>query len=149
MIKKMQVWFFSLFIVMLLAGSSAFAQSKDRIEGFWMNHEQTAKIKIFKAANGKFYGNIVWLKEPNKNGHPKIDHNNPDASKRNQPLVNLQVLKGFSKTEENIYEDGTIYNPKNGKTYSSKITCKGNTIDIRGYIGISLIGRSTVWERAE
>jgi len=40
-----------------------------------------------------------------------------------------------------------IYDPKNGKTYSCKMTYKGKTLDIRGYIGISLLGRTTVWER--
>jgi uncharacterized protein (DUF2147 family) len=60
----------------------------------------------------------------------------------------MQVLGDFVKDGDNKYVDGTIYDPKNGKTYSCKMTCKGKKLDIRGYIGISLIGRTTTWERA-
>ncbi len=135
------LWFlFSAFITVA-------AQAKDKLEGLWYNQEKTAKINIFKATNGKFYGEIVWLKEPNKNGKPKVDENNPDKAKRTQPLLKLQVLKGFEKDGENTYDEGTIYDPKNGKTYSCKITYNGNTINVRGYVGISLIGRTAVWER--
>lgn len=145
-ILNMKRWNILLFI--MLFSTTLFAQTKDKIEGLWYNQEKTAKINIFKATNGKFYGEIVWLKEPNKNGKPKVDENNPTASKRNQPLLKLQVLKGFVK-DDDTYEDGTIYDPKNGKTYSCKITYKGKTLNVRGYIGISLIGRTAVWERAE
>ena len=65
---------------------------------------------------------------------------------KNQPLVDLVILKGF-EADGNTYDDGTIYDPQNGKTYDCKITYKGKTLAIRGYIGISLFGRTTVWER--
>jgi uncharacterized protein (DUF2147 family) len=58
------------------------------------------------------------------------------------------LLSGF-KFDGKIWEDGTIYDPKNGKTYSCIIKSKGpNILDIRGYIGISIIGRTTTWTRA-
>ncbi|HQE12522.1 MAG TPA: DUF2147 domain-containing protein [Flavipsychrobacter sp.] len=138
-----------LFVLMLGMVMQTFAQTKDKIEGVWYNGEKTAKINIFKATNGKFYGEIIWLKVPNKNGKPKVDENNPDKNKREHPLLKLQVLKGFEKDGEKTYEDGTIYDPKNGKTYSCKITHNGNSLDVRGYVGISLIGRTAVWEKAE
>jgi uncharacterized protein (DUF2147 family) len=143
--------YFSALICLLLftvTGTTAFAQ-KDRVEGLWYNNEKSAKIQIYKAVNGKFYGKIVWLKEPDKNGKPKVDENNPSDSKKHTPLLGLLVLKGFNKDGEDMYEDGTIYDPKNGKTYDCKITYKGNELAIRGYIGISLIGRTTTWTRAE
>jgi uncharacterized protein (DUF2147 family) len=133
----------------MLSASTLWSQTKDKIEGVWYNQEKTAKIRIYKATNGKFYGAIIWLKEPNRNGKPKMDDNNPNAAKRHQPLLNLLVLKGFEKEDDNRYEDGTIYDPKNGKTYSCKMTYKGNTLNVRGYIGISLIGRTAIWERTE
>ena len=136
--------------VLLLSGASFAAQAqKDKIEGLWYNAEKTAKINIFKAKDDKFYGNIVWLKEPNENGKPKTDKNNPKAEKRSQPMLNLQVLRHFSKDGDKTYEDGEIYDPKNGKTYSCKITHNGNSLDVRGYLGISLIGRTTTWQRAQ
>lgn len=141
--------FISLLFFTLLMIVPVFAQTRDKIEGLWYNEEKTAKINIFKATNGKFYGEIVWLKEPNKNGKGKMDENNPNKAKRTQPLLKLQVLKGFVKDDDDTYEDGTIYDPKNGKTYDCKITHKGNTLSVRGYVGISLIGRTATWERAQ
>ncbi len=136
--------------VLFLTGAAFSAQAqKDKIEGLWYNAEKTAKINIFKAKDDKFYGNIVWLKEPNEAGQPKTDKKNPKEALRKQPLMNLQILKHFKKDGDKTYSDGEIYDPKTGKTYSSKITYNGNALDVRGFIGISLIGRTTTWERAQ
>lgn len=134
------------FAFALLSCLPAFAQ-KDQIEGLWYNAEKTARINIYKATDGKFWGKIVWLKEPEKNGKPKTDENNPKADKRNTPLIDLPILRHFEKDGAKEYNEGEIYDPKNGKTYSCKITFKGNTLSVRGYVGISMIGRTTTWER--
>lgn len=134
-----------MFVIVLLMQVSTFAQ--DPIEGLWYNEEKTAKIKIYKAKNDKFYGKIDWLKEPVKDGKTRTDEKNPDKDKRNDPLLGLVVLKGFEKSGKDEYEDGTIYDPKNGKTYSCIITRKGNELDVRGYVGFSWIGRTAVWTR--
>jgi uncharacterized protein (DUF2147 family) len=139
------VLFLCLFVFL---GNTLLAQT-DAIERIWYNQEKTAKIQIYKAKDNKFYGKIVWLKEPNENGKPKVDDDNPDPKKRNQPLMGLMVLKGFIKDGSKTYEDGSIYDPKNGKTYSCKITHNGNSLDVRGYMGISLIGRTAKWTLAE
>lgn len=122
---------------------------QDPIEGLWYNEEQTAKIKIYRAKNNKFYGKIHWLKEPMHEGKARVDKNNPDIEHRNDPLMGLMVLKSFEKNGKKEYEEGTIYDPKNGKTYSCIITHKGDKLDVRGYVGFSWLGRTTVWTRAE
>lgn len=121
----------------------------DQIEGQWYNDIKSAKILITKAANGKFYGKVIWLKEPLKNGKPKVDELNADPKLRTRPRLGLQVLSDFVKDGDDKYTDGTIYDPLNGKTYSCNITYKGKTLAIRGYIGISLFGRTTTWSRVE
>lgn len=133
------------FMIVILAQTVAFAQ--DPIEGLWYNEEKTAKIKIYKAKNDKFYGKIDWLKEPVKDGKARTDEKNPDKDKKNEPLLGLVILKGFEKSGKDEYEDGTIYDPNNGKTYSCIITHKGNQLDVRGYVGFSWIGRTAVWTR--
>ena len=135
-----------LFLVSLLGTQLANAQA-DKIEGIWLNEEKDAKIHIYKAKDGKFYGKIVWLRDPLKNGKPKTDEKNPKENLKAQPLVELVILKGF-EADGNTYDDGTIYDPQNGKTYDCKMTYKGKTLAIRGYIGLSLFGRTTVWERS-
>lgn len=121
----------------------------DPIEGLWYNDIKSAKILITRESNGKFYGKVTWLKEPLKNGKPKVDELNADPKLRSRPRLGLQVLSDFVKEGEIKYTDGTIYDPLNGKTYSCNITYKGRTLAIRGYIGISLFGRTTTWSRAE
>lgn len=128
---------------------SAKSYGQDAIERTWYNHEKTGKVKIFKATDGKYYGKLVWLKVAEENGKPRVDKNNPDAAHRNDPLMGMQLLKGFTKDDDRHFSGGTIYDPKNGKTYSCKITRNGNSLDVRGYVGISLIGRTTTWTVAE
>lgn len=142
--KPIRMMLLLLFAAVL--GQQAQAQS-DRLEGVWFNDKKDAKIQIYKAKDGKFYGKILWLKEPMKNGKLKVDENNPKEQMQQQPLVGLVILKGFEK-DGDTYDDGTIYDPENGKTYDCIMTLKGKTVSIRGYIGISWIGRTTVWERA-
>lgn len=136
----------TLLLCLFLIAVPSFAQ-KDKIEGVWLNEEGTGKVKIYKAKDGKFYGKIVWLKEPLRDGKPKLDIENPDEDKRKEPILGLLILKGFEKDGKNEYEEGTIYDPKNGKTYSCVITHKGDKLDVRGYIGFSWIGRTTVWTK--
>ena len=84
-----------------------------------------------------------------KNGKPKVDENNPDEAKRNTPLIGLVLLRGLEKDGDKEYDGGKIYDPKNGKTYSCKITYKGNTLDLRGFVGVSLLGRTSTWTIAD
>lgn len=124
--------------------------NRDDILGIWLNEEKDAKVEIIRT-DGKYYGKIVWLKEPNEdNGLPKIDDENPDKSLQNRPIMGLEILKGFTFYGGDTWEDGTIYDPKNGKTYKCIITIKSHELlHIRGYIGRAWmgLGRTTEWIR--
>lgn len=146
--KKHFVRFALILLTVVAVSINAKAQT-DKIEGLWYNDVKSAKIQITRESNGKFYGKVVWLKEPLKNGKPKVDEMNTDEKLRSRPRLGLPVLADFVKDGDNKYTGGTIYDPNNGKTYSCKMTYKGETLDIRGYIGISLFGRTTIWSRAE
>ncbi|HEY0110845.1 MAG TPA: DUF2147 domain-containing protein, partial [Fibrella sp.] len=79
---------------------------------------------------------------------PKLDSKNPEANLKSRPLLNLNIMTGFSYDGSNVWDDGKIYNPEDGKTYSCKMTLKNpNTLDVRGYVGISLIGKTQTWTR--
>jgi uncharacterized protein (DUF2147 family) len=147
MIRKISILMASVLFLLLGTTQYLFAQ-KEKVEGIWLNQEKEAKIEIYKAKDGKFYGKIIWLREPNRDGKPKMDMHNPNEKLRTVPELGLLILKKFSKENDTEYEDGTIYDPRNGKTYSCTITVKDiNTLSIRGYIGISLIGKTNVWTR--
>jgi uncharacterized protein (DUF2147 family) len=143
---------YSLRILFLLAtvfNAGAYAQSDPLEKHMWYNQEKTAKIQFYKASDNKLYGKVAWLKKPEVNGKTKIDINNPDANRRNDPILGLVILKGFVKDGDGEYEDGTIYDPASGRTYSAKMVYKGDRLFVRGYYGISLIGKTQEWAKAD
>lgn len=136
-------------IALFFATATVFAQSADAVVGKWLNSGGEAHIQIYKVGN-KYNGKLAWIKNPNdKTGKLKTDGHNPDANLRGRALSGLELLKGLS-FDDGAWENGTIYDPKTGKTYSCKMTLTGNDqLNVRGYIGISLIGRTDVWTRVK
>lgn len=127
------------------------ADEGDRLIGVWEPSNGKARVKVEKIG-GKYYGKIVWLREPNdpNTGEPKVDKNNPDESQRTLPLRGYRMLKDFTYGGNNEWTEGTIYDPENGSTYSCVITMKdANTLDIRGFIGVKALGRTDVWKRLQ
>jgi len=131
-----------------------FAQNADKILGYWLTQDGDSQVKIFKATNGKYYGEIKWLKTPNEeDGTPKLDDNNPDPELQKKTVLGLQILKGFKfDNDDKEWVDGTIYDPKNGKTYKCFMWFEEGddvTLHVKGFIGISLIGREVEWKRED
>jgi uncharacterized protein (DUF2147 family) len=145
--------FFLSFLIFLFPLFSLHAQQADDVIGVWKNGEGTGLIQIYKTTSGHYAGKIVWLKEPidPETGKPKLDKRNPDESLRTVPTLGLVNMRGFSfNAEDKIWEDGTIYDPKNGKEYSCKMELNSknkNKLEVRGYIGVSLFGRTDTWTR--
>lgn len=142
-------------LVVQMAAATAYAAGADEILGVWNNQEKDAKIEISQCGD-KYCGRIVWLKVPSYPeesnegvpGTPKVDHNNPDKNLRSSPVIGLQIVHGFSYAGENKWSNGRVYDPKNGRTYSGKLTLVSPAqLNLRGFIGISLFGRTAVWTR--
>ena len=139
-------------LLTLVLSTFSFAQSADeadRLAGVWEPSNGKVKVKIDKIGD-KYYGKIVWLREPidPNTDAPKVDRNNPDEDLRSTPLKGYRILKDFVYSGNNEWSEGTIYDPENGSTYSCTIKMSDeNTLDIRGYIGISALGRTDVWKR--
>jgi uncharacterized protein (DUF2147 family) len=144
----MQSKILNAFITFFLFSQALNAQFKeDDIIGNWLTSgKEPAKIKIYKSG-GKYYGQIIWLKYTTENGKPKTDVNNPDKSKRDKPVIGLVILSGFKFDGDNEWSGGDIYDPESGKTYSSYLYLKNNTLKVRGYILIPLFGRTETWKK--
>lgn len=140
--------FFALILFMSAADNPA-----DRIIGKWYTAENKSIVRIYKATDNKYYAKIVWLKTPlDENNKPKVDDQNPNPELRTKPLIDLVIMRGFVYEGNNIWWNGTIYDPDNGSTYKCKITLQ--TIDhifVRGYIGKEWmgLGRTTDWNRVK
>lgn len=139
----------SLLLVALVMSIASFAQTDaDVILGDWYNQEKDAVISIYKE-DGKYLGKISWMLNPlDENGQAKTDPLNPDESLRSRSRMGMVMMYDFVYDGENVWDDGEIYDPKSGNTYSGTMTLTGeNTLDLRGYVGISLFGRTSKWTR--
>lgn len=141
----------TIFLLAAIIAIPSIAADGDELVGVWKPSDGRSLIKIDKIGN-KYYGRIVWLLEPtDENGDARTDINNPDESLRETPLKGYRILKDFVyDTDEKLWQDGTIYDPKNGSTYNCKIELKDdNTIEVRGFIGTAVFGRTDVWTRMQ
>lgn len=138
-----------IFFFLLFYSLNTFSQNKDQIIGKWLNASGEAHIQIY-SSSGKYFGKIAWLKLPNNpDGKPRLDKNNPNASLNQNPILGLLILKDFLFSD-NIWEGGSIYDPKTGKTYSCKISPQGpDKINVRGFVGFSMLGRTESWTRVK
>jgi uncharacterized protein (DUF2147 family) len=127
----------------------------DAILGVWNTTDDKSRVEIFKKDN-HYFAKILSLKEPNwpandkegKGGKPKNDRGNPKPELRNRPIVGLQFMNDFVYQGKNLWADGKIYDPESGKTYSCKLTLtKSKELEVRGFVGISLLGRTEIWKR--
>lgn len=148
--KRQRLFILVLALAGLFCVASAFSTlwKADDILGEWYTDENKSLVQIYKNKSGYYFGKIVWMKNPNEdNGKPKLDKENPDAKLKDTPLMGLLILRSF-KFEDDKWVNGTIYDPENGKTYKCTIQMQDkNTLNVRGYIGISAIGRTTTWKR--
>lgn len=132
-------------IVGMLTGDTG-----QQIVATWLNASGEGRIQIYEDKD-RFFGKLIWLKNPlNEQGKPKLDHKNPDNNLKTRPLIGAVILKDFKYEGEGKWEDGEIYDPKSGKTYSCNLTLvKEDVLEVRGYIGISLIGRTETWTKVK
>jgi uncharacterized protein (DUF2147 family) len=81
-------------------------------------------------------------------GKPRIDRENPDPKLRDRPVAGLEIMHGLKPAGPGKWDGGKIYDPETGNTYSCKMTLvSSNELHLRGFLGISLIGRTTTWTR--
>ncbi|MAJ37042.1 MAG: hypothetical protein CMC19_03820 [Flavobacteriaceae bacterium] len=118
------------------------------VQGTWVNIDdetgvEKSEITLY-VENGKLYGKIERLLLPEDQG--KVCEK-CKGKEKNQPIEGLIIVKGLAKDGE-VWTDGKILDPANGKSYDCAIKLDdSNTLNVRGYLGFSFIGRSQVWKR--
>jgi uncharacterized protein (DUF2147 family) len=121
----------------------------DSILGVWKNSTGKGHVEIYRE-NGRYHGRIAWLRDAtDAHGRPRLDFHNADPSRQNKPLLGLTMLRNF-RFEGGEWNDGHIYNPGDGREYRAFIRMKDHqTLLVRGYLGISLLGKSDTWTRVK
>lgn len=100
-------------------------------------------VEIYES-NGKIYGKVVEIFDKTKEG--KLC-DKCEGSKKNKPVMGMVILEGLSK-KGSSWEGGTILDPNSGKIYKCNISLENkDKLKLRGYVGISLLGRTQFWER--
>ncbi len=120
----------------------------DAVIGKWLSEEKNGVIQIYKQGD-KYFGKLIWA-NPSKDSKGNLvkDSLNPDKKLKTRPVLGLVIMTNFEYDGDNVWDDGDIYDPESGSTYSCKMTLiNNNTLDVRGYIGFSMFGRTTKWTR--
>lgn len=157
--QKVLVLSLSFFAALFVVGPlSAKSTSKSAAlmtpAGYWQTIDHDTKkpssvIKIWRTKSGVYNGRIHYIYS--EAGHQKSDVCRKCKGKlHNRPILGMQIINHFHKTDDpNFYNKGRIMDPTNGKTYKCHMTLKqnGQVLDVHGYIGIPLFGRSDIWYR--
>ena len=141
-------------LVLSLANVTAFSAT---IEGFWHSiddrtGEKLSIVEIRKGADGTFRGKILY-RYPVPGGVALTHCTKCPPPYTNQPIVGLEFFSGFKQDEKNpnLYVDGRVLEPKSGKIYKGKanLSADGKRLRLRGYVGVSALGRTQVWIRTD
>ena len=116
------------------------------VEGIWLSGDGDGWVEITRKGGGL---SGVIKGSPNANEErPDRDEKNPEPALRDRPLTGLDLFDGFSYDGDGRWTGGTIYDPNSGKTYRCIITwVDENTLKVRGYIGVPMLGRTETWTR--
>lgn len=138
-----------LYIIVLLFSTIFYAQNQTVIGKWKTIDDETGKpksiVEIYEKS-GKIYGKVIEILDEE---HKKSVCSKCSGGDRNKPILGMIVIKGLSK-KGNHYTSGKILDPQNGKLYQSIVALEGkDKLKVRGYIGISLLGRTQYWYRVK
>jgi uncharacterized protein (DUF2147 family) len=125
------------------AAAPAANAATDALLGRWLTEPRDGIIEITRGADGTYQGQIIGGNAPHR-----LDEHNPDPGRRQQLLLGQVILKDMHPDGEGGLTGGTIYDPDSGRTYRCHIQpLAADRLKVRGFIGISLLGRTQVWTR--
>ena len=140
----------AIFTFLLVAVAGIFSASAQSVTGKWKTiDDETGQAKSIVEVyeqNGKIYGKVVEILNPAKKDSKCTKCKGVDKDK---PINGLVIIKGLTK-DGNEWTDGDILDPQKGKLYSCTIKLDGaDKLSVRGYMGISMLGRSQTWHRVK
>ncbi|MGI4854142.1 MAG: DUF2147 domain-containing protein [Janthinobacterium lividum] len=126
------------------AGPAAAAAQTTGVQGDW--REASGSVIRIAPCGDALCAKLVLVSAA---APVSVDGMNPDSSLRTRPLCGLLIGEGFHATDPNKADEGKLYDPKTGKTYKGAMTSEGDTLLLRGYIGIAAFGRTAKWDRVK
>lgn len=140
--KTVSITFLLVFISIVINAQTIFGKWNSK-------NEKTGKvdsvIEVYKK-DGKAYAKVIEILNPDRKNAVCVDC---EGENKDKPIIGLDILTGLEKDDDE-WSGGTILDPRNGKVYKCYIELvKPNKLKLRGYVGISLFGKTAYWERAE
>jgi len=117
--------------------------------GIWFDDTGQGAIEIAPCGQS-LCGRIIWLKEmTDEKGQPLTDGFNPDPRNRERPICGLQIIGDLKLQPNGAWDEGWIYDPKEGKSYDVEISLRApDRLQVKGYLGVKFLSESFVWQRA-
>ena len=146
----------SLLLLITHSSSASTTYESTAIVGQWVLPDGSAVVQIEPIEGGEYTGIVRSLLRPEfssvdgygEPGQPRVDVNNPDEQLQGRPVLGLQIAQGLAFDGDQW--NGKIYDPASGNTYRCRITLEANGYArVRGYVGISMLGRTMYWQRLE
>ena len=114
-----------------------------QILGNWLTEPRDGIIQISVASDGSYQGKIIGGNAPQR-----LDQHNPDPARRSLTLLGQTILQGMKYDGGGEWSGGTIYDPDSGRSYKCRLVrLDPDRLQVRGFIGFALLGRSQVWTR--
>ena len=136
---------------LVVAGLAAAGNALADPKGVWLNEKQDSHVRIYACPDDEdeLCGEIVWLKNPlGKDGKPRRDVKNENESLRGRQILGVQVIMGLEYEGDGEWEDGEIYNPRDGESYDAELEeIDANTLKVSGCIWF--LCESETWTRVE
>ena len=137
-----------LLFTLLSNAANAQKSSPDDILGEWLSEEKDSRIEIYKVGT-EYFGKLLWSENLFEADGitSKKDVQNTNEKLRTRNLHHVNLLHDFVY-DDGVWDNGKMYDPKSGKTYNCLLKMRKKLLEVRSYIGIPLLGRSTYWERS-
>ena len=134
-------------LILFVGGLNLSAQSE--ITGHWVNiddedGEKKSVIEIYKHPDGTYRGKVVELLPSATLTHCEAC----PGERKDKPIEGMDILWDL-KPYKDYFSYGQIIDPKTGKIYDLNVSRKKDKLEIRGYVGVSMFGRSQYWEKTE
>jgi uncharacterized protein (DUF2147 family) len=139
----------ALFVLAFSFGAPALAADLTPVGTWTTIDDATGKPKSIvqiTETGGKLDGKVLEVLQSEQGPHPICKE--CEGERKDKPIEGMTIIWGVEK-DGDVWSGGKILDPKNGKTYKVKLTLtdNGQKLDVHGYIGFALLGRSQVWER--
>jgi uncharacterized protein (DUF2147 family) len=137
-------------IALLVAAFAMSAGARaETVEGRWLTEEKSGVVEIYPCGDDALCGRLLWIRiKPSDHNPQALDNRNPVASLRSRRLCGVVMMWGFRPNGHIQWSGGSLYDPESGNTYSGKMVLNPNdSLTLRGYVGVSLFGRSQDWTR--